>query len=77
MHNLHIYREERPLDLQLPTMPKYEYVPTVSAEPEPVVRTFKEKTVVSLEDNTHISDSFKKRKFGNKRNARQRLDEDD
>lgn len=58
-------------------MPKCEYVPIVSAVPEPVVRTFKEKTVVSLEDSTHISDSFKKRKFTNKRNVRQRLDEDD
>lgn len=70
------FREEHSVDLQLPITHEPKYVPTVSAEPEPVMRQFKEKTVVSLDD-TSVPDSFKKRKFANKRNVRQRLDEDD
>lgn len=73
------FREEKVVDLQLPQTERndFSYVPAVSFEPPPKV--FKEKTVTSLtdEDNS-IPNTFKKRTFGgNKRNARQRLDDDD
>lgn len=72
----------KPLDLQLPVVAnEYAYVaPVVTVEPEVRTKVFKEKTVVSITDGDTIgiSDSFKKRKFGNKqRNARQRTDDDD
>lgn len=73
------FREVKMVDLQLPQTERteYSYVPAVSIEPPPKV--FKEKTVTSLtdEDNS-VPNTFIKRKFGgNKRNARQRLDDDD
>lgn len=57
--------------------PEFRYVP--AAPPEPPVKRFKEKTITSLGENDAIGvpDSFKKRKFAGKRNARQRLDDDD
>ncbi|KAJ8929046.1 hypothetical protein NQ314_018315 [Rhamnusium bicolor] len=51
-----------PIDLQLPVQQEYFECPVV-AEPEPVVKEFKEKTVESLE-NFGASSSFKKRKIG-------------
>lgn len=52
--------------------------------PEPPVKIFKEKIVTSLQDTidpeqlTGISDSFKKRKIGVRRNVRkQKCDDDD
>lgn len=74
-----IFREEKPLDLQLPSLgnKEYGYVP-VTTEIEPPPRVFKEKTVTSLaNDDVTIPNTFKKRKFGGKRNARQRVDDDD
>lgn len=56
----------------------YCYAPvTTTFEPQPKV--FKEKTVKSLaDDDCNVSDTFKKRKIGgNKRNARQRVNDDD
>lgn len=63
------------IDLQLPEQEYFEC--PVVAEPEPVVKEFKEKTVESLEDSGGGS-TFKKRKIpsGAKRNTRQRLDND-
>lgn len=75
-----LFREEKPIDLQLPNTGGKEciYVPAATVEPPPKV--FKEKTVQSLadDDDCSVPNTFKKRKFGgNKRNARQRLDDDD
>lgn len=71
----------KPIDLQLPTSANkdYGYIPSVPIQVEPPQRVFKEKTVTSLADDAcSVSDTFKKRKFGgNKRNARQRLDDDE
>lgn len=82
VHNLCLLcssRVEKPVDLQLPTTAEkeYFYVPAATIEPPP--RVFKEKTVKSLTDeDCCVPNTFKKRKFGgNKRNARQRLDDDD
>lgn len=63
------------VDLQLPKQEYYEC--PVVAEPEPVVKEFKEKTFESLE-GTKEESTFKKRKIisGAKRNTRQRLDLD-
>lgn len=75
------FREVKPIDLQLPTSVNrdYGYIAPVSTEVEPPQRIFKEKTVKSLADDAcNVSDTFKKRKFGgNRRNARQRLDDDE
>lgn len=75
------FREEKHVDLQLPYTPdhEYKYVPAVTIVPEVPVKKFKEKTISSLDDSDSLAvpDSFKKRKFGNKRNARQRLDDDE
>lgn len=72
---------EKPVDLQLPDTNNkdFYYVPAVTTEIEPPPKVFKEKTVKTLADqDTSVPDTFKKRKFGgNKRNARQRLDDDD
>lgn len=61
------------MDLQLPQQQYFE-VPIV-AEPEPVVKEFKEKVIESIGGT---ETSFKKRKIGAgaKRNTRQRLDDD-
>lgn len=61
------------IDLQLPQQEYYE-VPVV-AEPEPVVKEFKERVVDSIEGT---DTAFKKRKIGAaaKRNTRRRLDDD-
>lgn len=71
---------EKPIDLQLPiTKNVYDYTPKITNvyEPPPP-RVFKEKTVSSLDDEESGSSStFKKRKFGNKRNVRQRFDDED
>lgn len=74
------FREVKPIDLQLPA-PAYErdYTPVVTTEYEPPApKVFKEKTVKSLDDDVSVPSTFKKRKFGgNKRNARQKLDDDE
>lgn len=71
-------REEKPIDLQLPTSANRDfYVPPVTIEPPP--RVFKEKTIKSIipDEDSNVPDTFKKRKFGgNKRNVRQRVDDD-
>lgn len=57
-------------------MPQQEYFePPIVAEPEPVVKEFKEKVIASIEGT---ETGFKKRKIGAgaKRNTRQRLDVD-
>lgn len=67
-------------DLQLPTKrPEFKYVPAVHMETEVPVKRFKEKTITSLgqTDAIGVPDSFKKRKFGGNRNARQRMNDDD
>lgn len=84
------FREEKFIDLQLPTTSNKDYgyiAPVASSssttapttESEPPQRVFKEKTVTTLADtDCNVSDTFKKRKFGgNKRNVRQRLNDDD
>lgn len=75
------FREVKPVDLQLPTTANkdYGYIAPVTTESEPPQRVFKEKTVKSLADEEcNVSNTFKKRKIGgNKRNARQRLNDDD
>lgn len=74
-------RVEKPIDFQLPDTGNKDfcYVPAATTEIEPPPKIFKEKTVKSLTDQDNsIPDTFKKRKFGgNKRNARQRLDDDE
>lgn len=62
------------MDLQLPQQQYFE-APVVVAEPEPVVKEFKEKVIESIGGS---DTSFKKRKIGAgaKRNTRQRLDDD-
>ncbi|XP_055300146.1 WW domain-binding protein 4 isoform X1 [Sitodiplosis mosellana] len=76
-----VRKEVKPVDLQLPTTTNkdYGYIQPVPTEVEPTQRVFKEKTVKSLADeDCNVSNTFKKRKFGgNRRNARQRLDDDD
>lgn len=75
-----ICREEKPIDFQLPSVRRdFVYVPAAHIKPEAPVKRFKEKTITSLGQNDAIGvpDSFKKRKFAGKRNARQRLDDDD
>lgn len=69
MHNS--YREH--VDLQLPQQEYFEQ--PILAEPEPVVKEFKEKVIGSIEGS---ETGFKKRKMGSasKRNTRQRLDDD-
>lgn len=78
---LFLNRVEKPVDLQLPSTGNNEfvYVPVATTEIEPPPKIFKEKTVKSLTDeDATVSNTFKKRKFGgNKRNARQRLDDDE
>ncbi|XP_045474326.1 WW domain-binding protein 4-like isoform X2 [Harmonia axyridis] len=67
--------KETPLvDYQLPEQEYYE--PPIVYEQEPIVKEFKEKKVESLE-NVVGETTFKKRKinFGNKKNARQRLED--
>lgn len=61
------------MDLQLPKQEYFE--PPVVAEPEPIVKEFKEKVIESIEGT---ETGFKKRKLGSgaKRNTRQRLDDD-
>ncbi|KAK9876912.1 hypothetical protein WA026_015948 [Henosepilachna vigintioctopunctata] len=68
-------KETPVVDWQLPEQEYYE--PPVSYEPEPVVREFKEKIIASI-DGLPGESTFKKRKIisGNKKHARQRLDND-
>lgn len=80
MPGIFSFREEKVEDLQLPVKrPEFKYVAAAHVPPEPVVKRFKEKTITSLgqTDAIGVSDSFKKRKFGGNRNARQRLNDDD
>lgn len=58
---------------------EFKYVPAARTEPEIPMKRFKEKTFTSLGQNDAIGvpDSFIKRKFGAKRNARQRVNDDD
>lgn len=65
--------------MQLPNIvsKEFSYVPAVNTEVMPPPRIFKEKTVTSLtNEDDSVPNTFKKRKFGgNKRNARQRIDD--
>ncbi|XP_044754573.1 WW domain-binding protein 4-like isoform X2 [Coccinella septempunctata] len=67
-------KETPMVDLQLPEQEYYEC--PIVYEPEPIVKEFKEKTVESLGNETGET-TFKKRKinFGNRKNARQRLED--
>lgn len=71
-----VYFLSEALDLQLPLQQEYVECPVV-AEPEPIVKEFKERTVESLLNEGECS-GFKKRKIGSwaKRNTRQRLNDD-
>lgn len=77
---LNYFREEKHIDLQLPTTCNKEYyIAPVTTPSEPPPRVFKEKTVTSLaqDEDCNVPNTFKKRKFGgNKRNVRQRCDDD-
>ncbi|XP_022184814.2 WW domain-binding protein 4 isoform X1 [Nilaparvata lugens] len=65
-------RVQEPIDYQLPQQEFIEIkVPTIT---EPEIK-FKEKKVTSIDDSAG-STTFKKRKFGARGNARQRLDDD-
>ncbi|EDW77665.1 uncharacterized protein Dwil_GK24618 [Drosophila willistoni] len=76
---------EKPIDWELPNYDNYKPAPVVpqpANDAEPPVKRFKERTVTALaadEDEAHSGSSsstmFKKRKFGNKGNARKRLDD--
>lgn len=71
----HLFREEQPVDLELPAVPEPLYVP--SAAPEVPEKKFKEKTIshIPADEKSALNDTFfKKRKVN--RNARQRLDVD-
>ncbi|XP_078037494.1 uncharacterized protein LOC144470349 isoform X2 [Augochlora pura] len=74
--------ETKPVDLQLPQLPQKTTAPVPAfdkAEPPPLQRTFKEKTITRVETGDSDGDleptSFKKRKIGNK-NVRKRLNDD-
>lgn len=67
------------MDLQLPKQDLVAmYIPAVKPEEKPE-RVFKEKVVTLDAEDSNTNTGFKKRKMfgGNKKNARQRLDEDD
>lgn len=71
---------KKPVDLQLPKQQKQIQLPTFTkAEPPPLQRTFKEKTITQIStgdsDDEGAATIFKKRKIGNK-NVRKRTTDD-